>query len=348
MNVRSVTILVCTYNRAALLRETLAAFSAQHRPRTAAVEIVVVDNNSTDATAAVVKAAASQSPFAVKYIGEASQGKSFALNRGLLTAEGQVIALTDDDVVPPPDWVTRIIDDFEREPATFVFGKVLPRWGAPPPAYLTTARARAIWGPLALLDYGDEPIRYVADRFDQGPPIGANLAFLSSAVRQIGGWRTDLGKVNNTLICGEDHEIFSRLRRSGLYRGYYDPQLVVRHHVPPSRLTPRYFRKWFLWHGRTLALMLDDVYPQVDLSAMPHIMGVPRFLYREALEQAGRWLRAAATDDMLSRHIEGLRLVRFAGLFGERWRRRGQRRAASRLPARGDVRPVPMSGVRPS
>src|SRR5205085_8446318 len=64
------------------------------------------------------------------------------------------------------------------------------------------------------------------------------------------------GKVNNTLISGEDHEIFMRLRRRSLYAGYYDPELTVRHYVPPGRLTRRYFRQWYFWHGKTQALKI--------------------------------------------------------------------------------------------
>src|SRR6185503_20045692 len=113
------------------------------------------------------------------------------------------------------------------------------------------------WGPLALVDYGDAPTDYTADNTGQRLPIGANLSFARDAIVRIGGWRTDLGKVNNTLISGEDHEIFQRLRRAGLYAGFYYPQATVLHFVPASRVTRRYFRRWFYWHGKTQALMLD-------------------------------------------------------------------------------------------
>ena len=96
-----------------------------------------------------------------------------------------------------------------------------------------TRQAQDIWGPLALVDYGDAPTAYAADNTGQRLPIGANLAFSRAALVAAGGWRTDLGKVNNTLISGEDHEIFLRLRRRGLYAGYYDPELteIGRAHV---------------------------------------------------------------------------------------------------------------------
>jgi len=229
MTVDTVSVLICTYNRADLLRETLAALRELDAPERCDVEILIVDNNSTDTTRLVVEEAAATSPVRVVYLQERQQGKSFALNRGLAEASGAVIALTDDDVLPARQWLARIVETFRERPVTFVFGKVLPRWGCVPPPELLTTRAQDIWGPLAIVDYGDDPVEYQADRVGQRLPIGANLAFAKTALVAIGGWRTDLGKVNNTLISGEDHEIFVRLRRHGLYSGYYDPRVSVRH-----------------------------------------------------------------------------------------------------------------------
>ena len=252
---------------------------------------------------------------------ETSQGKSFALNRGLEAARGDIIALTDDDVWPDVNWLTRIVADFRERDVTFVFGKVLPRWGQLPPPQLLTPPAQDIWGPLAIVDYGDAPVDYVAGSTGQRLPIGANLAFVRDALVTIGGWRTDLGKVNNTLISGEDHEIFMRLRRFGLYAGYYDPAVSVRHFVPAARLTRAYFRRWFFWHGKTQALMLDDLHPDLELSRVPRIAGVPRFLYRQSLEQAWRWTSSLARRDGLGVMVEELRALQHAGMLLECWRR---------------------------
>jgi len=326
MTVQSVTILICTYNRAPLLRETLAAMQAMTAPPDCRVEILVVDNNSTDDTAAAIAEHAS-GRFLVRPLVERNQGKSFALNAGLAQATGDVIALTDDDVLPSTDWLARIVAAFRERDVTFVFGKVLPRWGALPPPELLLTEARDIWGPLALVDYGDEPADYVASSAGQRLPIGANLSFARSALQTIGGWRNDLGKVNNTLISGEDHEVFMRLRRFNLYAGYYDPSIAVRHFVPASRLTRAYFRRWFFWHGRTSALMLDDLYGELDLTRVPFVLGAPRFIWRQALQQAWRWLRTRPADGLTSL-IEELRLVQFGGLISECWRRRRTRSAA--------------------
>jgi glycosyltransferase involved in cell wall biosynthesis len=322
MKVMSASILICTYNRAQMLRETLAAVQALQRPPECDVEIVVVDNNSSDDTARVIAEATQQPGIPIVSAREPEQGKSFALNRGLKIVRGDVVALTDDDVWPDPDWLVHIVADFRARDVTFVFGKVLPRWARQPPPEILTPRADCIWGPLAIVDYGDLPADYQPDTPGQRLPIGANLSFTRSALCAIGGWRTDLGKVNGTLISGADHEIFMRLRRHGLYSGYYEPAVMVRHYVPAERLTRSYFRRWFFWHGKTNALMLDDMYPELEMAKVPRVAGIPRFLCRQTLEQWQRWVRSGVGGDALDVLIEELRLLRYAGLLYECWRRR--------------------------
>lgn len=322
MKVTSAAVVVCTYNRARLLRETLAALQAMTPPADYHAQIVVVDNNSTDNTRLVIAEAMRNSRIPVTALHESQQGKSFALNAALHATRADVVALTDDDVWPEPDWLNRVVADFRERDVTFVFGKVLPRWGTLPPPELLIPRAQDIWGPLAIVDYGDIPVNYVAESTGQRLPIGANLAFQREVLTTIGGWRTDLGKVNNTLISGEDHEIFMRLRRFHRYSGYYDPDLVVRHFVPAARLTRRYFRRWFFWHGKTQALMLADLYPGLDMSRVPKIAGVPRFLYRQSIEQCWHWLRAVGAGDALQVLTEELRALQHAGVLLECWHRR--------------------------
>jgi glycosyltransferase involved in cell wall biosynthesis len=319
--VRSVSVVLCTYNRAALLGETLEAMQAMEAVPDCEAEIIVVDNNSSDDTAATVERVARTARIPILYLHEQRQGKSFALNHALTRARGDVLALTDDDVLPAADWLARIVANFREQQLTFVFGKVRPRWGVKPPPELLTQRAQDIWGPLAILDYGDKPELYTADNVWQRLPIGANLAFARSALVAIGGWRTDLGKVNNTLISGEDHEIFIRLRRYGLYAGRYDPGVMVRHYVPPNRLTRRYFRRWYFWHGKTQALMLDDLFPGVELNQTPRLAGVPHFLYRQGLVQFVKWLKCLGSQDGLGLLVEELGVLRFAGLYFQCWRR---------------------------
>jgi glycosyltransferase involved in cell wall biosynthesis len=344
-HVDSISVLICTYNRSELLGQTLAALSRATMPDGCTVEIVVVDNNSTDETPVVTRRAAASGPIPVRYVHERQQGKSFALNTGLSIAQGQIIALTDDDVLPSADWLVRIVSNFRAaDDAVFVFGKVLPRWIVPPPPELLTIRARDIWGPLALVDYGDETIQYDAATFGtRRLPVGANLAIRRDAIERVGGWRTDLGKVDNSLIAGEDHELCVRLFLAGLYSGIYDPAVSVRHLVPASRLTRGYFRRWFYWHGRTMARMADAVYLDLDLARVPSIAGVPRFVYRELLQQVGRWMGRVGRADGLGLLIEEVKLVEYAGFLSEVWRNRvsfGRGLPHTDVPVRRDRRAI--------
>jgi hypothetical protein len=144
-----------------------------------------------------------------------------------------------------------------------------------------------------------------------------------------------------------------RLRRHDLYKGYYDPAVAVHHFVPAGRLTRRYFRRWFFWNGKTQALMLDALHPELDMSRVPRVAGVPRFLYRQSLHQLWRWIRTWGSRDALDVFREELYTLQRAGLMFECWRRRksGMRpesahqlahpgTAAAATPARAPVAPL--------
>jgi glycosyltransferase involved in cell wall biosynthesis len=318
VDVSAASVLICTYNRSVSLARTLNYFVAMTPPADFHAEVIIVDNNSTDATEATVEDAAAHSRVPIRYVRETRQGKSFALNTGLTLARGEVLALTDDDVVPAPDWLERIVEAFSTWDIVFAGGKVLPNWEAPPPAWLLTRRAQDIWGPLALVDYGDERFFYMDDEVQRRRPVGANFAIRRDVIARLGGWRTDLGKVNNTLISGEDHEIYFRMRRAGEYRGVYEPRITVVHDVPASRMEAAYFRRWFFAAGRTRAIMMRDFYDWLDFDTVPHIAGVPRFLYRQFVEQVGRWL-SRVRDEPLERFIAQLATIRLAGVIWHRW-----------------------------
>ena len=91
---------------------------------------------------------------------ETKQGLSHARNAGIAAARAPIIAFTDDDVRVGPDWLAAIMRTVRAYPGVSVVGgKVLPIWPAPPPPWLTPEH----WGPLALVDYGEQPVRVDAD-----------------------------------------------------------------------------------------------------------------------------------------------------------------------------------------
>jgi hypothetical protein len=227
-------------------------------------------------------------------------------------------------VLPARDWVERIVEAFRTRDVTFVFGKVLPRWGRLPPPELLTPDAREIVGPLAIVDYGDTPGEYRAWNPDQDGPIGANLSFSRSAVLAAGGWRTDRS-YGTVAAASEDHEMLMRLHRCHLYAGFYDPHLTVRHFVPADKLTRQYFRRWFFHRGRTQARILDELDSAGGVTSTARIVGALCFACGQGLEQCGRWLRSLVTGDALSILIQELWLFQCAGFVVGCWRRRYHR-----------------------
>lgn len=155
-------------------------------------------------------------------------------------------------------------------------------------------------------------------------PIGANMAVRRTALDRVGGLCESLGKLDGTLQTGEDHEFFLRLLNAG-YRGIYEPSAVVRHLVPPDRLCRSYFRRWLYQNGRDVA-RLQRSYPTPART----LAGVPRYLWREAVQDAWATVRATFARDRRQRFAAAVRLAWFSGYLHETATASGLRRAGTR------------------
>ena len=300
-----VTVVVATRNRAPLLRETLDALVAQ-RWTDGRGEIIVADNASTDDTRAVVEAAASAPGPTIRYLHVKHPGKSHAVNAALAQARGDPLVFTDDDVVPEPEWLERMVQSFTDTGVEFAAGRILPRWETTPPAWLSPR----LYGPLAIPDNGLERRAIGAGGTADVIPIGANMAVRRRVIERLGGLRADLGKLDGTFRTGEDHEFFLRMRRAGCL-GIYEPTAVVHHWVPRSRLRREYCRRWLYQNGRDVA--------RLDLEYTPggrRLARVPLYLWRQAVSDAAR---AAASTNMSTRVASTMRLAWFAGYVRQSW-----------------------------
>ena len=312
------SLVIATYNRAADLQETLASL-ARLQPG-GPWEVIVVDNNSTDRTRQIVESAAAAFPAPLRYVFETEQGRSPALNAGIRLAEGDVIVTTDDDVRVEPDWLDRASAAMARLQCDYVGGRVLPIWGSPRPAWLPN-RGGKHWAVIALLDYGPDPIEFGAR-----VPLGVNMAFRRSAFERAGMFDTQTGRRAGTLLGQEVREWCIRARAAGV-RGFYAPEMVVQHVIPASRLNKAYFRRWFYWRGISRARLytkfgLDMEAPErtaIDFKNVPHIFGVPRYLYRKALSSAWTWVTATIRGDAVASFDNELWVWFFAGIVRQRW-----------------------------
>jgi glycosyltransferase involved in cell wall biosynthesis len=321
------SIVIATYNRAAHLADTLASLAAL-QPH-GDWEVIVVDNNSSDETSAVVARARERFPAPLVYLREPEQGRSPALNAGIRAARGEIILTTDDDVRVDPGWIDRAADGLQRLGCDYVGGRVLPIWGGPRPRWLPDRGGRQ-WAVIALLDYGGVPLR-----FGRRVPLGVNMAFRRAAFDRAGLLDPRIGRKAGTLLGQEVREWCIRARAAGV-EGWYVPEMVVHHVIPPSRLTKQYFRRWFYWRGISRAQLyqkagLDMESPEdtrLDFRTVPHILGVPRYLFRKALGTAAAWIRRAFQRDPVARFEDELWLCFFCGVVVQRVKDRRARSAA--------------------
>jgi len=228
------SIIVPTFNRAESLVRTLRSLEAQRAD--VPYEIVVVDNNSTDATASSVRTLAS-SDRAVRYVYEKHRGQSLARNRGIAEARGEVLVFVDDDVVARPGWLAALVGTYRCRPdAWCVGGRIVLRLPAAPPAWFDPGSA-LLKAYLSGLDRGEGVVRlqYPDDVW------GANFSVRRDALERVGGFDPRLGPRGSCHLVGDETELCWRIQRAG-GGVYYCGPAVVEHIVPPSRMTKRWFR----------------------------------------------------------------------------------------------------------
>lgn len=231
------TVVVCTYNRCASLADTLEALAAQEVPAGFTWELIVVDNNSRDATRQTVEAFQARQPrLRVHYAFEGRQGLSNARNHGIGLAQGEYLVFTDDDVLPAIDWLAQLVGGMRQHGCSAAGGYIEPLWQAEPPAWLT----ERFYGFLALRTDLEGPKEVCTE---EQMPFGASLAFARAVFDQVGRFDPGLGRKGQVLAGGEEIDMLMRLVASG-GRVMYFPQARVRHKVEAFRLSKRYFRRW--------------------------------------------------------------------------------------------------------
>ena len=146
-----IDVIIASYNRADMLERAVRSVLAAPVPPGVAAVVTVVDNNSADATARVVKDLQTEAPTRVRYLFEKQQGKAYAVNAGLAATSGEIVALADDDQFMEADWLG-VIHRAISEGFDFVTGPVDGDWQAEPPRWYDD-RLRGV---LSLNTWGDE------------------------------------------------------------------------------------------------------------------------------------------------------------------------------------------------
>ena len=246
--VRTVDIAVCTWNRSDLLTSTLASFSNLSIDPSVRLRVIIVDNNSTDATPEVIQAF-QESEFAssnfVVDLTETRQGHTFSRNRAIDAAESELIIWTDDDVEVPTDWVTKYVEAANQNPeVAFWGGEIVPKFETEVPKWIQE-NWDAVKGCFAIREFSGD-LELDATRL----PYGANFAVRTEVQKQH-RFDESLGRRGQEVLGEDELDLFRRLLAAGL-RGQWVPDTSVNHFIPATRVSEKYVFDYFVGQGRAL------------------------------------------------------------------------------------------------
>jgi GT2 family glycosyltransferase len=220
---RRVSVVVCTFNGGRTLRATLEGIERLEYPE---LEVIVVDDGSTDDTSAVA------AEFDVRLIRTPNAGLGSARNVGADAATGEIVAYLDADAWPDPHWLQYLADTFERTGSGAVGGPNI----APPGANaVAESVAHSPGGPIHVL---------VSDTQAEHIP-GCNFAIRKDVLEELGGFDPQFR------AAGDDVDLCWRLQRAGQRIGF-NPGAIVWHH---RRNSLRAYWRQQRGYGRAEALL---------------------------------------------------------------------------------------------
>jgi hypothetical protein len=262
------TVAICTWNRAELLRRTLEQLRHLESPPDASWELIVVNNNCTDDTDAVLDEFRPHLP--LRRVFEAKPGLSNARNAAIRAASGLFIIWTDDDVLVAPKWLSAYADAMRQHPDGAIFGGSIEPWfDGTPPRWLE--RGFPIVGSAyAARDAGLQEAPITVDSL----PFGANMV-VKSELQMRHPFDPNLGRAPGNMLGYEEIKVLGSILREG-GTGWWVPDARVRHFIPRNRQKLRYVLRFWRGDGQSLARL----YPAS--ASRFRILGSPAWLWREA------------------------------------------------------------------
>ena len=233
----AVSAVICTYNRDKFIGEALSCLARQTLSPDL-FEIIVVDNKSTDSTAAIIQKFIAEHPgLNIRYVPEPNKGLSFARNRGIQEARSSVITYIDDDAEASPGFLQSIVEFMETDKtAVGIGGKVIPKYSeSDEPKWMS----KYLNGFVGLMDYGPS-----LKRFDNTMkyPAGCNMTYTKEILQKAGGFN------NQLTFRSDDKYIFSQVSKLS-DKIYYLPAALLYHNIDTDRLSFTNFKKLFLKSG---------------------------------------------------------------------------------------------------
>ena len=223
------SVVICTWNRADLLGQTLARLGGARVPAGLRWEVLVVDNRSTDHTPTVLADHPERLP--LRTVREGQQGLSHARNRGLAEAAGDWVVFTDDDVLVDPDWLAEVAAGVARHPAAAVVGGPVAPWFPHPPD-------PALCEAFPALRYGFCEVDHGPAERELTPTEGIRGANFGVRRGAVGANRFDpkYGRSGPHQGLFEETDFVDRLRAAG-GAVWWLPRARLHHYVDPRRMT---------------------------------------------------------------------------------------------------------------
>lgn len=293
---KSLAIIICTWNRAATLQATLASLALQLPSGFETIEVIVVDNNSSDSTAAVVTQLSETWILGtLRYTFEGRQGKQFALNTGIAQSQGDLLAFTDDDILFPPDWIKNLFQAFANPLVEVAGGKTLLRW---PESGVPNWYAQSMAAVLGGVDLGDT---FLLPPPDEYAPAGANLVVRRALFSRV-------GLFSESHFRHMDFEFGQRCAKQHALLAYI-PSLVVWAPIDAAMLSKRYFRRWSFKAG--------IVHPDSENTAGSR--RVPLWVIRQLFQDIIYWPFEALFKEPSETFVRELRIWRGVGAVCSCW-----------------------------
>lgn len=305
----ALTVMLATYNGEATIGQMLQALAAVDVP-TLAWRVVVIDNGSTDGTAAIARSFAAKLPLVLLH--EPRRGKNNAINTGLPHAVGDLVVFTDDDTIPRADWLTSYVAAAKAHPEADVLGgAVKVRWPRPPETW--------------VLDWVNHGIVYArVDDLPEGQVLpssvfGPNFAVRTSVLKKGFAFDPAFGPDGGaSYMMGSETEFVARLHEAG-HLCWHVPSAIVEHIVRPNQME----RDWILRRAFRFGRRLGNRDLR-DRSAA-QILGVPRFALRVLAMLYAQIAWAVVTRNAEMKFKTLWKINEMQGVIYEYWRLRSDR-----------------------
>lgn len=241
---RQISVIICTYNRQKYIYNCLKSI-AENRLDKSEYEIVLINNNSTDGTVSECRRFESHYPdITFRLVTETNQGLSFARNRGIAEAKGNILVYVDDDATVNAEYLSTVAQFFnDNHEAMGAGGAIYPVYETEEPSWMSKYTKALI---TAYKDEGKKIIRFRGGKF----PSGGNAAYRKEVFDSVGLFNTELGRKGTSLISGEEKAIFDKMRSLDM-PVYYLPNMILYHIIPASKLTKDYFDNLTLSIGKS-------------------------------------------------------------------------------------------------